>query len=516
MTASQASLVADNTAAATLTATFSSAVADGTVVNFAVTSGTATLNVTSATTVANKASITVKSGTAGTVVIAATSGGLTANMTITFTAVAPGTLALSASPNSLLADDTATSMLSATFGTAVPDGTTVNFAVVSGAATLSAISATTVANTASLTVKSGIAGSVTVTATSGAISGSATLTFTAPPAGTFVIPVSVSQPSVVANDVATSTVIADLTGHNVPDGSTVTFAVASGTATLSATSALTSGGKASVTVKSGTAGVVTVSASFTASGGGTSTGTSPSIAFVLATGLAATASKQVALANNSDLITITASFETPVTNATFTATPVVIGGSNGANALFINNTNSITVNSTGAAVPTLSTTISSGSIGGTIITVTSGTMVGSVYIKFIRQPTAVDVSVALTSASTIGALQYNLTNSAGWNYAVNSAVPQNAAAGSTIFAQQDVLGTTTTVGLINAAGFVPTAMPIEQLTYTLNIGNPANLGVLPVFGISSAGITAETPAFGAIALTPLNFVITLHFNTDTF
>jgi len=429
------------------------------------------------------------------------------------------TLSMTASSPSVVADNAATSTVTVTFSSAVPDGTTVNFAVVSGTATLIPPSATTTNNSASIKVKSGTAGSATITATSGALSASVTVTFTAPPAGTFTIPVSVSPTTVVADNTTTSTVTADLTGHNVPDGSPVTFTVSPVTASLSATSALTSGGKASVTVKSGTAGVATVSASYTSSAGGTSTGTSPSIAFVLASGVTVTASKQVALANNTDLIVISASFETPVTSATFTATPVVIGGSSGADARFINNTNSITVNATGAAVPTLSTTVSSGTFGGTIITVTSGTMIGTVYIKYIAQPTAVDVSVALTSASTIGALQYNLTNPAGWNYAANSAVAQNAAAGSSVFAQQDVLGTTTTVGLINAAGFVPTALPIERLTYTLNIANPANLGVLPTFAVSSApGTLVATDPTGAIpiALAPANFTITLRFNTDTF
>jgi hypothetical protein len=228
----------------------------------------------------------------------------------------------------------------------------------------------------------------------------------------------------------------------------------------------------------------------------------------------------VALANNSDGITIQATFPASVTTGTtvtYTATPVAIGGSNGANALFTNNTNTIGVSTVGSVA---STTIASGTIGGAIITATAGALHGSVYVKFITQPTAVNVSVAVvpggavTTIPALGALQYDLTNTAGCIYAPGSAIVLNSAAGSLVAANQDAAATTTTVGLINATGFTPTTLPIEQLTFTIT--SPG----LPAFAVSSTAGTMTAADVNGTAISPsltvANFAVTLKFNTDTF
>ncbi|HYS43491.1 MAG TPA: hypothetical protein VEM32_05870, partial [Geobacteraceae bacterium] len=89
----------------------------------------------------------------------------------------------------------------------------------------------------------------------------------------------------------------------------------------------------------------------------------------------------------------------------------------------------------------------------------------------------------------------------------------NSASGSFIAANQNT-ATSTTIGLINATGFTPTALPIEQLTFSIT--SPG----LPAFAVSNtAGTITAADANGTAispSLTAANFAVTLKFNTDTF
>jgi len=329
---------------------------------------------------------------------------------------------------------------------------------------------------------------------------------------------SAAPSSLPADGTTTSTVTATFSSA-VPDGTVVHFAVISGPATMSAASATTTANKASITVSSITAGVAII----TATSGGVAANANAAVAFnspgVTVTALENGAPNNVALANNADIVTIQATFPASVTtgtSVTYTATPVAIGGSNGANALFINNTNTIAVSTVGSVA---STTVASGTIGGAIITASAGTLQGSVYVKFITQPTAVNVSVAVvpggavTTIPALGDLGYNLINTAGCIYVSNSAAALNSASGSFIAANQNT-ATSTTIGLINATGFTPTALPIEQLTFSIT--SPG----LPAFAVSNtAGTITAADANGTAispSLTAANFAVTLKFNTDTF
>ncbi|GFE62104.1 Ig-like domain-containing protein [Geobacter sp. AOG2] len=190
LSASPTSVYADSSTAITVSATvlnYLGADLAGVPVTFAVTSGIGTLSASSATTNSSGvASITVTSGTAGSVTISATAGTVTKSIPVIFTPdpAAPATVAITTTPSTLAADGTASSIIGAIVrnynGTLLPN-ITVTFAVTSGNGTLSATSATTDSNgSATVALTSSTVNSVTVTATAGGKSGSASVNFTAP------------------------------------------------------------------------------------------------------------------------------------------------------------------------------------------------------------------------------------------------------------------------------------------------------------------------------------------------
>jgi len=145
-------------------------------------------------------------------------------------------------------------------GTAVPDGTLVSFS--SSFGTLSAASAGTVSGLASATLSSAAPGSATVTAKSGAATGtSAPIAFSDPNAAVgMTLSAGAAQGIVNGAAVLISANVSRAAGGPVPDGSTVNFSVISGAGTLSGAST-TSNGIATVNLSSSAAGTVSVSAS---------------------------------------------------------------------------------------------------------------------------------------------------------------------------------------------------------------------------------------------------------------
>ena len=143
-------------------------------------------------------------------------------------------------------------------GIAVPDGALVAFTVKSGAGTLSAPSVATVNGDASVTLTSTTDGtSVVVTASNGGASAdSAAITFTDPNRLTQVLVSASPTTGIVPGTVAISASAIRLGGNGIiagspmPDGTTVSFAVTSGTGTLSAASAPMTGGHATVNLSS--------------------------------------------------------------------------------------------------------------------------------------------------------------------------------------------------------------------------------------------------------------------------
>ena len=136
--------------------------------------------------------------------------------------------------------------------TPVPDGTVVNFATNFG--TLSSATASTVNGQASVTLTSSAVGSAAVTVTSGSISDSvAAVSFVDPNA-----PVSITLTANAATGVTTGPAVVltanvvRAAGGPVPDGTVVTYAINSGSGTLTGAST-TSGGISSVSLSSGVA-----------------------------------------------------------------------------------------------------------------------------------------------------------------------------------------------------------------------------------------------------------------------
>ena len=180
VTANPTSLPADGVATTTIRATVlegSLPVADGTTVSFSTNLGS--LSNASSTTSSGSATVTLSSLTAGTATVTATSGGVAGQTTVTFTTVATS-VRVSANPTSLPADGISVTRLTATLigSLPVPDGTPVTFSTTLG--NLSADPTTTTNNSATtLLFAPTTAGTATITATIGQVSGQTTVTFTA-------------------------------------------------------------------------------------------------------------------------------------------------------------------------------------------------------------------------------------------------------------------------------------------------------------------------------------------------
>jgi len=276
LTPSKTSGVAGTGDTITFTATvtgFGGTASSGTTVAFAVTSGSGTLSSSTATTNSSGiATVTLSSSVIGTAVVTATAGTATANQSVVFgqNPNDPVTVTLTGSPSAVAANGTSTITLTANVlavsGSSVPDGTTVTFAVTSGSGTLSAVSATTASGTASVTMTSSTIGSVTVTATATtalgvAVKGATTVAFVQDPTAAASVAVTSSASSAVSGTSVTITAaVTTYAGNAIADGTTVSFAVTSGSGTLSAASAATSGGSASVTLTGTATGSVTVTA----------------------------------------------------------------------------------------------------------------------------------------------------------------------------------------------------------------------------------------------------------------
>jgi len=243
-------------------------VPDGTVVTFSTNLGT--LSAASAVTANGQASVTLTSSSAGVASVTASAGSASSVTGVSFVnpsdpppvSADPANITLSASSSPGFTTGPAVvvsaNVLRAS-GTAVPDGTPVSFSIVSGSGTLSAASATTTGGVAAVSLSSTVAGaSVGVRAAAGAAIAQISVPFDAPPptndpAG---ITLSTSAPSGFTTGpavVVTANVVRS-SGAAVPDGTAVSFTVVSGSGTLSAATAVTTGGVATVSLNSQAAG----------------------------------------------------------------------------------------------------------------------------------------------------------------------------------------------------------------------------------------------------------------------
>jgi hypothetical protein len=247
------------------------AIPDGTVVTFSsLTPGAAFSAVT--TTVGGVATATLSGiATPATVTVTASAGGiLSPAKTINFIDPnVPSIVTVTGTPVAGFINGQRPVVVSANVvrvvGGPVPTGTTVNFVITAGTGSLTSATATTNASgDASVTLNSTVEGNVTVQATAAPANSSAIFAFSNPnkPAS---IALAANPVSGVINNQTPVTLTATLTpvdvaNGTIANGTTVNFAIISGTGTLSVASATTTGGVASVTLNSTAAGTIAVNA----------------------------------------------------------------------------------------------------------------------------------------------------------------------------------------------------------------------------------------------------------------
>jgi hypothetical protein len=360
----------------------------------------------------------------------------------------PADIAITASTSTQVINGPAVSIRASVtnaLGNPVVDGTPVTFFATSG--TLSATSASTVAGTAQVNL-SGITTPKTVTVFSSA--GGITMPVSVDV--NFVSPVTISvSPSAplsatLAAPVTISANVLKGTGGAVADGSTVSFTTTFGT--LSAPSAVTTGGVASVTLTSSTvgSGKVTASASL-------ATSSSAIISFVDpnkpgAVALIAASPSGTTSAGGGVTLTATVSPISP-SGSVANGTVVTFSIGSGAGAL-----TAVTTTSGGVATATLSAT----TVGAVSVTATAGTATSNpVSVNFIAQPTLAVVKLAtsgtLPAGQTIGGITANLLYpvSGGLSIAATDIAGSGLGLGSLLVPNTNVAGSTN-LALITSSG----------------------------------------------------------------
>jgi len=339
-------------------------------------------------------------------------------------------------------------------GTPVADGTPVTFFATSG--TLSATSASTVAGTAQVTL-SGITTPKTVTVFSSA----GGITTPVSVDVTFVSPVAVSvSPSAplsanLATPVTISANVVKGTGGPVADGSTVTFTTTFGT--LSATSAVTTGGVASVTLTGATVGSgrVTATASL-------ATSTSALISFVDPNKPGAVAlvasSPSGTTAGGGVTLTATVSPISPsgtVANGTVVTFSIVTG----AGTL-----SAVTTTSGGVATATLSST----TVNAVSVSATAGTITSSpVSVNFIAQPTLAIVKLATSGTLPVGQVIGGITANLLYPVSGGLSIAATDIAGSGLGLGSLLVPNTNVAGSVNLALITTSGIQVGEFA-TLN------------------------------------------------
>ncbi len=296
VTATPSTLSADGTSTSAVQVTVKNTadefVADGTTVTLTVDHGT--LSATSATTENGVVSVTYTAPdgvpAAGKATISATSGTVTGTKDILLIAVSVGTVTATAGSSEIVADGSDSTIIRAavktTEGDDVADGTTVTFETTAGS--LVAISATDItpvgikvpvqashrATTLTADTSGGVAqvmlisatnvGTAIVKATVGGVNDSVSVTFIAGPVSK--VSVTANPERLSADGTSQSTIRAAVTdaNDNSIDNETISFRVSTGTGTLSAPTAQTDGGIATVTyTASAAAGIEIITAEAT-------------------------------------------------------------------------------------------------------------------------------------------------------------------------------------------------------------------------------------------------------------
>jgi hypothetical protein len=230
--------------------------------------------------------------------------------------------------------------------------------------------------------------------------------------------------------------------------------------------------------------------------------------------VAVTVSKNLALANGSDTVTVLADVKKADGSAVADGTVVTFSAPGSAGAL----SPTTAICSGGTASVTLTHPPLSADNKLVIVTAAAGGVSGNRAMKFINQPTSVEVSIAVKqTVAGVALLQFNLKNTPG-GATFNNADPQrifaiNDAAGSLVTGNFDAAANSNTIGLVNPTGFNPgVGTPIIRATYAVVAGTG-----LPAFSIDeTTPMIAKDPQRIAIVpqVTAADIVITTMFNTE--
>lgn len=285
-------------------------------------------------------------------------------------------------------------------------------------------------------------------------------------------------------------------GGPVPTGTAVTFAITSGTGTLSTTTALTNAsGNAAVVLNSTVEGLVTVSATASpATNSAQFTFTNPNKPGTITLN----ASPTTGAINNNGPVSLRAVLTPvdPVNGTIANGTPVAFAIQSGTGtlssgtALTSNGTATVTLNSTVVGAVTVNAS------AGTSPVVTSNT----VSVPFITQPTLATVKIAtsgiLPNGTLIGGIQavVTATPATGLTLQSSDVTATGSAAGSLLSSNTNNIASVV-VAVLNSSGF--TSGEVITLNYHVANGtfpSIANFGVVSVSIIDINGVTI--PAMG--------------------
>ncbi len=339
----------------TVTDEFGNRVSDGTGVSVTTTLGTITPTV--GATVGGEVTATLRSGTvAGLAQVTASSGGRTGSTLVEFMPDPPYTLTLDLAPQVLTADGVSTATLVITgtdrFANLVADGTVVTLTAANATPIPSQV--TTYRGVATATVRAGtVAGTAVVTATAGSAVSSVTLQLEPGPPG--ILDVTTSPPAILADGVATATLVVTVTDalrNPVHDGTEVRLSAEG--VTVWPTRATTVDGL-----------VV----------GGVQAGTRAGTAYITATAGSAVGVGTVQLLPGPPVTaTMTAHPDHLVANGVATSTLVITATDGFANP--VADGTLVHLAATGASVPSMATT--QGGVARAVLT--AGTLVGTAHV----------------------------------------------------------------------------------------------------------------------------------------
>lgn len=255
--------------------------------------------------------------------------------------------------------------------------------------------------------------------------------------------------------------------------------------------------------------ILSLSALSACGGGGEGSGNSSAAAITL------TPSKNVALADGNDTVTVHANVADAGGAAVADGTPVTFKANDDAGNPFA--TQSTTVG--GLASITLTRDPIQGARNQTgTVTAESGSASQSVQIKFINQPASVDVFISFKQAVTnLAGLDFKLDNTAGATF--SNPDPQliftvnNAAVGSTLVAGNfNPADNTTRIVLANPTGLNTGTTPIIKATFAISSG-------LPVFSVDqTAGTFTATDIAGGATAPPAaaaDMVVSVTYDTES-